>query len=359
MSGFIQIKQLESFCVAAMRKAGMDPETAAVTSEVLVTTDTWGTYTHGTKQLRGLLQNYRVGRMNLKAKPVLTGEGPGWAAFDGHHSMPMPTSVLAMRTAIGKAKNTGIAISTVCNSGHYGAAGYYAWMATQADMIGLSFTNVDPGVAVPGSRGPVLGTNPMAYAVPAGEELPVMLDIATSVTAASKVFALRDTGCPIPEGWIVDSEGQPTTDPAGFPQVGALLPMAGHKGYGIALLVEILTGVLGGGAFGGDVISWVVGKPAPVNQSHTFIAVNVGAFEPIAEFKRRMDELIRQVRNAPKAKGAERIWLPGEMEHEARRRALKDGMILPDHVMLRLQGLAEDQGLDLESLYEKKHHDIT
>jgi ureidoglycolate dehydrogenase (NAD+) len=266
--------------------------------------------------------------------------------------MPMPTSVQAMQTAIGKAQNTGIAISTVNNSGHYGAAGYYAWMATRKDMIGLSFTNVDPGVAVPGSRGSVLGTNPLAYAVPAGQEHPIILDIATSVVAASKIYALRQLGKPLPEGWITDGDGLPTTDPGQYPLAGALLPMAGHKGYGIGLLVEVLTGVLGGGAFGSDVRSWVFGDAEPVNQSHTFIAIHVGAFEPVAEFKERTDALIRQIKNAPKAKGADRIWLPGEKEWEYRAEALAKGIALPGDVRANLKGLAEDLGMNAGFLAE-------
>jgi LDH2 family malate/lactate/ureidoglycolate dehydrogenase len=247
-----------------------------------------------------------------------------------------------MQTAIDKARRTGIAISTVCESGHYGAAGYYAWLAARQDMIGLSFSNVDPGVAVPGSRGSVLGTNPIAYAVPAGEERPVMLDIATSVVAAGKVYAMQYLGKPLPEGWVVDGDGLPTTNPNLYPTIGALMPMAGHKGYGIALLVEILTGVLGGGAFGRDVRSWVIGEPLPVNQSHTFIAIDVAAFEPVAEFKQRMDKLIREIRNAPKALGSDRIYLPGEKEWEHREDALANGLDLPKDVRASLHGLAED-----------------
>jgi ureidoglycolate dehydrogenase (NAD+) len=336
---------LETFCVEAMRRSGMTEADARVTAEVLVTTDTWGTHTHGTKQIRKLMKNFRDGRMDVNARVELVGEGPGWARFDGHRSMPMPSSVLAMRTAIAKARQTGIAICTVGNSGHYGAAGYYAWLAAQADMIGLSFTNVDPCMAVPGACAPVLGTNPVGYAVPAGEEYPILLDIATSIVAASKVFTARDLGQPVPEGWIIDKDGQPTTDPSQYPAVGALLPMAGHKGYGIALLVEILTGGLAGGALGNEVTSWVGTSLTPVNQSHCFVAINIGAFEPITAFKRRMDALIRQLKNAPKAKGVDRIWLPGEKEWEYREKALVDGIALPEDVRVSLKGLAEDLGM--------------
>ncbi len=342
----IRPEDLHAFCVTAMVVAGVDAASAATTADALVAADTWGTHTHGTKQVRGLMKNFRDGRMDLNARAQLTGEGPGWARFDGHHSLPMPTSVLAMRTAIAKARQTGIAIATICNSGHYGAAGYYAWLAAQEDMIGLSFCNVDPGVAAPGSRGPVLGTNPMAYAIPAGEEDPVILDIATSVVAASKVYALRDRGKPIPEGWIIDGDGLPTTTvPPGFPSLGALLPMAGHKGYGIGYLVEVMTGLLAGGAVGNEVRSWVVGPDLPVNQSHTFIAINVGMFGPAEDFKRRQDALIRQLRNAPKAVGTDRIYVPGEKEWEYRRNAAIHGLDLPQDVRTSLAGLAKDLGL--------------
>ena len=344
-SNRITREQLDCFCVDAMCRCGMTPEDARVTAEVLIMTDCWGVHTHGTKQIRMLMKNFRDGRMDVAARAECVGEGPGWAQFDGHHSMPMPTSVLAMQTAVDKAKQTGIAVSTVRNSGHYGAAGYYAYLATRQDMIGLSFTNVDPGVAAPGSRGSVLGTNPLAYAVPADKEYPIMLDIATSVVAASKIFALRQLGKPLPEGWIVDGDGVPTTDPGNYPVTGALLPMAGHKGYGLGLLVEILTGVLAGGAFGRDVRSWCVGEAAPVNQSHTFIAINVAAFEPVAEFKQRMDTLIRQIKDAPKARGAERIYLPGEKEWEHREEALANGIDLPEDVRANLRSLAADLGV--------------
>ena len=177
-----------------------------------------------------------------------------------------------------------------------------------------------------------------------------MMDIATSVVAASKIYALRDLGKSLPEGWVVDGDGVPTTNPHLYPQVGAMMPMAGHKGYGIAFLIEVLTGVLGGGAFGNLVRSWVIGPPLPVNQSHSFIAIHVEAFAPVPEFKSRMDALIRQIKDAPKAKGADRIWLPGEMEWEHRADALANGLDLPADVRASLKGLAEDVGMSAEFL---------
>ncbi len=345
-------KDLEDFCLKAMLKSGIRDEDARITADVLVTTDTFGVYTHGTKQLRTLMKNFRSGRLDAQAVPEVVAQGPSWAIVDGHYAMPMTSSYMAMNLAIQKAKSTGVAYVGVKHSSHYGAAGYYANMAAKKDMIGLSMCNVDPCMTVPGARGKILGTNPIAYAVPAGTERPVFLDIATSTVAASKVFAARALGKQIPDNWLVDDEGVPTTDPNHYPEQGALLPMAGHKGYGLALLVEILTGALTGAAMLGQIQSWVLDLPDPTNEGHAFMAIDVGSMMPIQEFKNRMDWLIQEIRQSPRAKGSDRIYLPGEMEWEKRDQALKDGMQLPGDVIASLTGLAEDVGLDIRELFK-------
>jgi ureidoglycolate dehydrogenase (NAD+) len=342
---------LESFCVEAILKSGIREKDACVTAKVLVTTDTCGVYTHGTKQLRTLLSNFRDGRLDSRAIPEVVSEGPSWAIVDGHYAMPMVTSCMAMELAIEKARATGVAYTGVTHSSHFGAAGYYANMAAKKDMIGLSMCNVDPGVTVPGAKGKVLGTNPIAYAVPAGKELPILFDIATSAVAASKLYAAQALGKEIPDNWLVDDEGIPTTDPSGYPERGALLPMAGHKGYGFALLVEILSAALTGAGMLHQVSSWVMDPPDPTNEGHAFIAIDVASIMPIQEFKDRMDWLIRDIKGSPKAQGSERIYLPGEMEWERRDEALTKGMQLPKDVIASLAGLAEDVGLELKGLF--------
>ncbi len=344
-------ERLARFTIMAMRKAGLSEEHAQITADVLVTTDTWGTFTHGTKQLRFLLRNLRDGRLDATAAPSIAREGPSWAIVDGHYAMPMVTSCVAMRLAIEKASATGMAYVGVVRSSHFGAAGYYAVMAALQGMIGLSMCNVTPGVTVPGSRGSVLGTNPIAYAVPCEPGRPVFLDIATSTVSASKVYAAAALGKPIPDTWMVDDEGQPTTDPVGYPERGALLPMAGHKGYGLALLVEVLSGALTGAGMRDEVKAWVLEPAEPANQGHAFIALDAQAIMPGAEFLQRMDWLAEGIRSAPKARGAERIYLPGEMEWERRQAALTQGMRLPPDVTASLLGLAEDVDLDVGELF--------
>ncbi len=332
---------LEAFCSEAALLTGLREKDARLTAKVLVTTDTWGTHTHGTKQLRMLLKNFRDKRLDVNAEPELIRESLSSGLIDGHNAMPIVSSCMAMELAIEKAKRSGIAYVGVAHSGHFGAAGYYANMAAEEDLIGLSMCNVEPFMTVPGAKGKVMGTNPIAYAIPAGKERTIMLDIATSAVAVSKIFAARARAQEIPNNWLVDAEGEPTVDPAKVEE-GALLPMAGHKGYGIAVLIETLAAVMTGAAMLSAVQSWILDVPAPSNQGHAFIAIDPDPIQPIQVFKERVDAMIQEIKSSPRSPGAERIYLPGEMEWERRDEALREGMVLPDDVVASLRGLADD-----------------
>ena len=338
----IGAQNLKAFCVEAMLKSGLRPGDAELTAEVLVTTDTWGTFTHGTRQLRGLLKNVRTGRLDPKAEIEVVAEGPAWAMVDGHYVMPPATSCRSMELAIKKAKACGVGYVGVKHSSHFGAAGYYAVMAARQGLIGLSMCNLDPVMVVPGARGRTIGNNPLAYAVPAEKDRPVFLDIALSTVAGTKIYAAQVEGKPIPDNWMVDDDGLPTTDPSGFPTRGAQLPMAGHKGYGLAVLVESLSAVLTGAAIASQVKSWVLDTKEPTDEGHAFMAIDVAAMMPPQVFQARMEGFVREIRDAPKAKGAERIYLPGEMEWERRDAALVRGMVMPPYVLESLRGLAAD-----------------
>lgn len=351
----VRAEQLQEYLEEAMRICGMRADDARVTADVLVTTDTWGVYTHGSKQLRPLLA-LRPDRMNVTAVPEVVAEGAAWAVVDGHHAMAMVSSNMAMTKAIEKAKASGIGYVGVRNSNHFGGAGDYATLALPHDMIGLAMTNTNPLMTVPGGRAAIIGTNPFSYAVPAGREKPIFLDIATSVVAASKPISARSLDRDVPLGWLVDKEGVPTTDPRHYPEEGALLPMAGHKGYGLALMIEILSAVLTGADSLSGVKLWLEKHPGPLNQGHAFIAINVNAFMPIDRFKDRVDQVCREIKESPKAKGSERIYLPGEIEWENRERALAEGMQLPEHVVDRLMGLSEDIGLSPERFFSQGPH---
>jgi LDH2 family malate/lactate/ureidoglycolate dehydrogenase len=239
----------------------------------------------------------------------------------------------------------------VRNSCHFGAAGYYVNLAAKADMIGMAMANDAPSMAVPGSRTAVLGTNPFAYAVPAGEEDPIFLDIASSAVAGGKVRIAQAEGRKVPDHWLVDKEGVPTTDPFAYPHAGALFPFAGHKGYGIAAMIEALSGVLTGAGMMREVLSWIDSDPSqPTQHGAAFLAIDIGAIMPIGAFKQRVDKMIRDIRQAPKAKGSDRIYLPGEMEWHHRREALAKGVALPADVLASLQSLAEELGMKADWL---------
>lgn len=342
----IAVRELEDFSFRALIACGLEEGDARTATEVLVTTDTWGVFTHGTKSLRGYGRRLRAGGLNPKGRPCVVKEGMAWAVVDGQSAIGMVTGVFAMEIAIAKAQSAGIGFATVRNSCHFGAAGYYAHLALSRDMIGQAMANDTASVVAPGSRCPVLGSNPFAFAAPAGEEKPILLDISTAAVAGGKIRLAATYGQPIPDTWLVDLEGVPTSDPTLYPHAASLTPMAGHKGYGLALMIETLSGLMSGASITRAIGSWIDGDPAqPTDHGHAFVALDIGALVPIDQFKRRMDALIRQIREVPKAQGCDRIYLPGEKEWEHREQALAQGIDLPEDVRASLRGLADDLGM--------------
>jgi ureidoglycolate dehydrogenase (NAD+) len=339
----IPISDLEDFCRAALQKCGLSEADARLTVDVLVTTDTFGVFTHGTKALKGYVRRLQAGGLQADAVPRIVNEGPAWAIVDGQSAIGMVTSVFAMNMAIQKAKSAGVAYVGVRNSCHFGAAGYYALLAANADMIGMAMANDYPSMAVPGARKAVVGTNPFAYAVPAGKEPPIFLDIASSTVAGGKVRIAQMMNRKVPDTWMVDTEGVPTTDPFLYPHAAFLLPFAGHKGYGLALMIENLAGVLTGTGAMYDLLNWVDHDPSlATHHGAAFLAFNVGAMTPIDAFTNRVDQLIRDIHATPTAKGVERLFVPGEMEWQNQREALAHGIALPEDVHETLRALSQE-----------------
>ena len=345
----ILIHDLKDFCKAVLLKEGMDEAGAAVTAEVLAETDAFGINSHGTKNLANYIYKARVGGVSLTAKPEVVREGAAYALMEAHHCLGMVAGSTAMELACEKAKKAGIAIVTIKNSCHFGAAGYYANIAARQGLIGLAMSNVDPNMTIPGARGMVIGNNPFAYAAPAKDVPSVFLDVAMSNVASLKVIQARKDGQEIPNTWIVDKDGLPTTDPSHYPEEGAMQPFAAHKGYGFAVLVELLSGILSGGctSMGGGIVSWCFEPEQKNNVCHTFIAINPALFgeEPAAE---RVETMAQQLRRAPKAKNATRIFTPGEIEWERYCKAEQEGIDLPEAVEESLKGLAEQSGVELK-----------
>jgi ureidoglycolate dehydrogenase (NAD+) len=341
----IGMEVLERFCGEALLKAGASAEHARTTAEVLVTTDSWGTFTHGTKALRAYVRRVRGGGLRVNGQPHVVKEGAGFALVDGDSSIGMVSSVFAMRTAMAKARASGIGFAGLRNNCHYGAAGYYAAMAIPENMIGFSMANDIPTVSAPGAKGAIMGSNPFGFAAPAGKELPVMLDMATSTVAGGKVYAAAALGKLIPDGWIVDMEGRPSRDANLFSKAAALTPLGGYKGFCIAFMIEVIAAVLTGSAISREVRSWTFSDASqPTGHGAAFMAIDISKFIPVEDFKARMDHLIAEIHSAPKAESGE-LFAPGEIEFRRRAKALKEGIDLPADVVANLRGLAEDLGM--------------
>ena len=345
----VSAQNLNAFCVEALTQVGVGEPDARTAADVLVTTDTWGTFTHGTKALRAYIRRLRGGGLKKKGVPKVASEGPAWAMVDGDSSLGMVSSVFAMNIAMAKAATAGIAFVGLRNNCHYGAAGYYAAMAIEKNMIGFSMANDIPTVNAPGARGSVVGSNPFGFAAPADREKPILLDMATSTVAGGKVFAAAALGKTIPGNWLLDANAKPTTDPTLFSHAASLTPLGGYKGYGIAFMIEVLSAILTGAAIRWQVLSWTFSDASkPTGHGAAFIAINLASFMPVEEFKQRMDRTIREIRASEKADGTGRIYLPGEMEWERREKALIEGIDLPGDVVASLRGLAEDLNLDFD-----------
>jgi LDH2 family malate/lactate/ureidoglycolate dehydrogenase len=342
---------LHQFTRETFRRVGLSEPDATTGADVLAMTDAWGVFTHGTKSLAGYLRRLKAGGLRPQGKPRIVAEGGAWATVDGDSSLGMVTSVFAMQTAIAKARQQGIAYVGVRNSCHFGAAGYYAWLATCEGLVGVAMANDIPSVAAPGSRGAITGSNPLAYAVPAGKRHPMLLDISTATVAGGKIYAAKARGEPIPNNWIIDGDGRPTSDPSGFPHIGALLPMAGHKGYGLSLLIETLSGILSGAAVTWGVRSWAHDDATlPSLHGAAFLAIDVKSIAPPGEFARKVEALIGEIHNSPRADGVERLLVPGELEWERFDRAMKEGIPLPPDVVESLQRASELTGVELGNL---------
>jgi LDH2 family malate/lactate/ureidoglycolate dehydrogenase len=328
--------ELTEFAVSCLVAAGTPPEHARTAASHLVRTDAFGVHSHGLKNLGGYLEKARRGGLDLAATPTTVVDGPAYSLLDAHRGLGMVGGHAGVRTAVTKARSTGVSVVVVRGSTHFGAAGLYALTAAEAGMVGVVASNVDPNMTVPGARGKVIGNNPLAYAVPAGRYPPVMLDIALSQVASLKVVTARDAGEAVPEGWIVDGSGRPTTDPSRYPDEGAMLPMSAHKGYGIAVLVDVLTGILAGGPTSDQIPSWLFEPDEPNDVAHVFVVIDPAAFGGVPPFGERVGDYLDRLHAAPLADGADEILHPGQLEWRRHEDALVQGVELPGDVAASL-----------------------
>ena len=335
---------------------GCSEEHAQLSADVLLKSDLRGIDSHGVARLIGYVRLWEKKRINTKPNISIVHETPTTATVDGDAGLGLVVAPFAMQLAINKAEKYGSGWVSVRNSNHFGIAGYHALLAVENDMIGFAMTNASPLVSPTYSSERLLGTNPMCYAFPAGKYPPVIVDMATSAAANGKLEIAQRLGKQVPEGWIQDIDGQPTTDPHALKSGGSLLPLGSdaehgsHKGFGLGATVDILSAVLSGANYGPWVppfVSFLDPPNDPVGSGigHFVGAMRVDGFRPVDEFKAHLDNWIERFKSSATVDPDNKVIIPGEPEAAAEAERKVSGVPLVDAVVTDLNGLAEKFGI--------------
>lgn len=351
-------ERLYAFSRKIFLKTGFNEVDAATAAKSLLSADLRGVDSHGVARLVGYVRLKEAGRIDPNSKPSVIYETPSTAVVDGNAGLGLIIAPFAMAVAIRKAAEVGSGWVSVQNSSHFGIAGVHAMMALPHDMIGIAMTNASPLVAPTFSSDKLLGTNPIAVAIPAGEEAPFVADFATTTAANGKLEILQRKKMPVPNGWVQTKDGEASTDANELKQGGALLPLGGdrehgsHKGYMLGSIVDIFSGVLSGANYGPFVPPFPVYLQMPAFMpgkgiGHFFGAMRIDGFRPAEGFKKDMDNWIRQFKNAKPARGFERVIIPGEPEAEMELERRKTGIPLYQSVEAELKELGQRFSIEL------------
>lgn len=350
--------RLYRFTYDVFKSMGCSEEHAATATRGLIAADIRGIDSHGVARLSGYVRLWEAGRVNADPTIRVVHETPSTAVVDGDAGLGLVVAPFAMQVAIDKAKVAGTGWVSVRNSNHFGIAGHHAMMALEQDMIGMAMTNASALVAPTFSVERMLGTNPIAVAIPAGEQPPFVADFATTTAANGKLEILQRKQEEAPLGWVQDQQGYPSTDASILKKQGALLPLGSdrdhgsHKGYALGSIVDIFSAVLSGASYGPWAPPFPAYVPMPENMpgeglGHFFGAMRVDAFRPANEFKQHMDNWISRFRMARPAKGHEKVLIPGDPEREMESIRMKEGIPLVDSVVAELEQLATRFSLSL------------
>jgi LDH2 family malate/lactate/ureidoglycolate dehydrogenase len=338
-------------------KMGCSEADAGVISDVFLAAELRGHSSHGMLRLKDYYELWKAGRINVRPEVRIVHESPSTAVVDGDNAIGMVAARKSMQIAIEKAKVAGTGWVSTRNSNHFGIAGYYAMMALEEDMIGICLTNANPLVAPTFSISRLLGTNPVAVAVPALNQPPLVADFATTPIARGKLAVSEKKGEKVPFGFVQDKAGNPSDDPAILREGGSMLTLGGdrlhgsHKGYCLSALVDIFSAVLSGANFGPFVppsVAYlpVLEKRVGEGTGHFFGAMRIDAFQPADHFRKKMDEWIETFRSAKPAHGEERVLIPGDPEREAESTIRKNGISLVPAVVRDVEEIAKALGLD-------------
>ncbi len=351
---YLSFEKMHDFCLEVFQDMGMSREDSSTIAEVLLESDLMGIESHGLQRLIMYYNGIQIGRINPKAKIKVTHETPVSALIDGDDGFGHVAGKMAMQMAIDKAKKIGIGLVLVKNSTHYGIAGYYSMMAAKQGVLGMSMTNTEALVVPTFGKTPMVGTNPIAVTMPAAP-YPLHVDMATSVVPAGKMEVYNKKGLSVPEGWIVNSEGEVTTNPGEFIEIrknktdGGLLPLggagelhSGHKGYALGVIVELMTAVLSGG----HTSNHVRAVPTIEKCCHMFMAIDYSIFGNKEDIENGMSTYMQELRDSNKAKGQDRIWTHGEKELSNYENVRKNGLKVNQKTYEELVGICRKIGAD-------------
>ena len=348
--------QLHTFSTKIFQSIGCSDEHSKLASDVLISADLCGVDSHGIARLTGYYRLWEADRINSTPDIKVVHETPSTAVVDGDGGLGLVVAPFAMDIAMEKAKQVGTGWVSVKNTNHFGIAGYHAKKGIAKDMIGIAMTNASPLVAPTFSKERLLGTNPIAVAIPAGKQPPFVADMATTTAANGKLEILQRKGQDAPSGWIQDSEGNPTNNAFGVKEGGALLPLGGdrehgsHKGYCLGSVVDIFSAVLSGANYGPWVPPFVSFLPVAENLvgegiGHFFGAMRIDAFRPADDFKMHMDNWISRFKSAEPIPGKERVLIPGDPEREMEAERKLNGIPLNEKVVEDIQELSKKTGI--------------
>jgi LDH2 family malate/lactate/ureidoglycolate dehydrogenase len=352
-------QRLHEFCAAVFRRLDVPEADARLAADVLSSADRRGIDSHGVARLRTYVDLLSAGRINPRPEVRVARETASTATVDGDNGLGLVVGPKANQIAMAKAEPAGTGWVAVRNTNHFGIGGYYVLKAIERDMIGWAMTNTTRAVAPFGGAERVLGTNPLAVGVPAGKEPPIVLDMSTCVVPYGKIEMAMRRGESIPPGWAIDRDGRPTTDPGAMIAGGALLPLgsdpehSGHKGYGLAVAVDVLSAILSGANWGPFAPPFALRQEDPPRKvgkgiGHFFGAIRVGAFRDVDEFKSQVDDFVSTLRATRPASGMGAVLVPGDPEHAAARERAERGVPLLPAVVEDLREISRRTGVRLE-----------
>ncbi|MBP2629742.1 MAG: malate dehydrogenase [Firmicutes bacterium] len=338
-------EELENFITSSFCKIGVPIADSHKVADNLLKAELWGISTHGVSRLSRYLMRIKNNTINPMPKIEIKNPWPALLVVDGDNGLGAVVMSRAIEEAIQVAEKFGICAVGVKNSNHFGAAGFYCDIAAQKNYISIGLTNSLAALAPWGGKKPYLGTNPIAFGFPRKDKDPIIIDFATSIIARGKIISAARKGLTIPEGWAMDEKGRPTTDPKEA-LLGMILPMAGPKGYGLSMAVDVLSGVLTNAAFGTEVAAYANGQKQ-ANVGHLFILIKADAFLSLESYYARVERLCEGIKNTEKAEGVNEIYLPGEREQRLAKEYTQNGILLSEELIQELEMIAEEYDISL------------